>query len=140
MGYTTKFTGELRFTTELNGKQLAKVKTFFGEDCRDHPEWNGEGSYIDLCFNDDFTGIEWDSQTEKNNGMVSHVNVIIREMQKEMPEFGLQGQLSAQGESFEDRWLCKIQNGIAVRKEIEIKGTKVTCPHCEEQFIIDEEH
>ena len=139
MGYTTKFTGELLFTTTLNPIQLKKVESFFGEDCRDHKEWGGSGTYIDLVFNKDFTGLKWDSSTEKNNGMVSHVNVIIREMQKIMPEFGLTGYLSAQGESFNDKWLCKIENGIAIEKSIEIKGQEVSCPHCGENFIIDTE-
>ena len=57
-----------------------------------------------------------------------------------MPGFGLEGQLIAQGEIFTDRWLCKIENGIAVEKKIEIKGQKVTCPHCDEEFIIDTEN
>lgn len=139
MGYTTTFKGELKFTSELNAKQLAKVKSFFGEDCRDHLEWGGEGSYIDLQLTDDFTGIQWDSGTEKNNGMVSHINVIIREMQKEMPGFGLSGQMIAQGEDPEDRWICKIENGFAVEKKVEIKGHKVKCPHCSETFFIETE-
>ena len=139
MGYTTQFKGELKFTTELSVKQLAKVKSFFGEDCREHPEWDGEGSYIDLELNNDFTGIQWDSATEKNSGMVSHVNIIINQMKKETPDFGLSGQMVAQGEDFDDRWMLEIENGRAITKKIEIKGTKVTCPRCEEDFIIDTE-
>jgi len=40
MGYTTKFKGKLKFTTKLSPKQLTKIKSFLGEDCRNHPEWN----------------------------------------------------------------------------------------------------
>lgn len=40
MGYTTEFKGELKFTTELSAKALAKVKSFFGKDCRQHNEWD----------------------------------------------------------------------------------------------------
>jgi len=137
MGYTTEFSGELIFTPELTGKQLAKIKSFFGEDCREHSDWYADGSYIDLEFNEDFSGIQWDSATEKNNGMVSHINLIMTEMRKEIPEFSLSGTMIAQGESLEDRWLIKIENGIAIKKEIEIKGTKTTCPHCGEDFIIE---
>lgn len=40
MGYTTEFKGELKFTTELTGKQLLKVKSFLGEDCREKYDYN----------------------------------------------------------------------------------------------------
>jgi hypothetical protein len=137
MGYTTTFKGQLKFKNELNGKQLAKVKSFFGEDCREHPDWNCDGTYIDLRFTDDFSGIEWDDSTEKNNGMVEHVNLIIAEMKKEYPDFELEGKLLAQGEDFEDRWMLVIENGIAVERKVEIVGTKVTCPHCGEKFVLE---
>lgn len=139
MGYTTKFSGELKFTKELTAKELAKVKSFFGEDCRDHREWQGQGSYIDLEFNKDLSGIQWDSATEKNNGMVSHINVIIGETKKVFPDFGLKGEMIAQGESFDDRWKVVIENGIAVKKDIVNKGKKVTCPHCGEDFRLETE-
>lgn len=139
MGYTTKFRGELKFTTELTGKQLAKVKSFFGEDCRDHREWDCDGTYIDLEFNGDFTGIQWDSGTEKNSGMVDHINLIITEMRKEVPEFGLKGTMTAQGEQYDDRWSINIVDGKAVISEIIIKGHKVTCPHCDETFYLEQE-
>lgn len=137
MGYTTTFKGQLKFTKELSGKQLAKIKSFFGEDAREHPDWDTDGSYIDLRFNDDFSGIEWDDETEKNSGMVEHVNLIIREMKKEYPDFELTGELLAQGEDMEDRWKLIIENGIAIEKRIEIKGKKVKCPHCDEYFTIE---
>ncbi|HEX8575790.1 MAG TPA: hypothetical protein VF677_05810 [Flavobacterium sp.] len=138
MGYNTDFLGELKFTTELTGKALAKVKSFLGENCRDHPEWNSNGSYIQLEFNDDFTGLKWDGN-EKTYGMTESVNLIIRETKKEFPDFGLQGQFICQGEDIEDRWLLKIENGIAIEKKIEIKGEKIRCPHCEEEFLLETE-
>lgn len=139
MGYTTKFTGELKFTSEISSRCLAKVQSFFGEDCRDHKEWKAEGSYIDLEFNKDFSGIQWDDETEKNNGMVSHVNLIINETKKEFPDFGLTGHLIAQGESFDDRWKLEIVDGVAVKKEIVMAVYKIKCPHCEEYFYLETE-
>jgi hypothetical protein len=137
MGYTTTFKGELKFTSELAGKALAKVKSFFGEDCRDHKEWNCDGSYIDLRLNDDFTGIEWDDETEKNNGMIEHINLIIDETKKEFPDFGLTGTMVAQGEDAEDRWSINIIDGKAVRTDIVITGQKAKCPHCGETFFLE---
>jgi hypothetical protein len=40
MGYSTEFRVELKFTTDLTAKQLGKVKSFLGQDCREHAEWN----------------------------------------------------------------------------------------------------
>jgi len=49
MGYSTTFKGELKFTTDLTGRQLVKVKSFLGQDCREHPEWGDLGmKYLDL--------------------------------------------------------------------------------------------
>ncbi len=137
MGYSTSFEGELLFTKELKASQLAKLNTILGEDCRDHPEWNAPNLYyIDLELNQDYTGLKW-SGAEKTYGMESCVNVVIQEMQKDDPEFGLQGTLSAQGEDVGDRWALSIENGVAVKTKISLKGKKVTCPHCDEQFLLE---
>lgn len=39
MEYNTTFTGELKFVEEATASQLAALNAMFGEDCRDHPEW-----------------------------------------------------------------------------------------------------
>jgi len=138
MGYSTEFRGELKFTKELTASQLAKVKSFLGEDCRDHPEWNATDlTYIDLEFNDDFSGLRWD-ESEKSYGLVEKVNLIISEMKKKYSDFSLSGELLAQGEDLEDRWLLKMENGKALQIDITIQGKKTTCPHCGEEFIIEE--
>jgi len=138
MGYTTKFTGALLFTSDITAKELAKIKSFFGEDCRDHPEWDCDGTYIDLELNDDFTGIRWDDGTEKNSGMVDHINLIIREMQKDNPAFGLAGGMNCQGEDASDRWQIGIHNNVAVRIEWPVTGKKVACPSCGKHFIVED--
>lgn len=137
MGYTTKFKGKLSFKQPPTPAQLAKLQTFFGEDCREHPEWKCEGSYIDLVLTKDFLGLQWDEATEKNNGMVGHVNMIIREMRKEFPDFELEGSLKAQGEEIDDRWNLVMENNIAIKRDVAPKGRKVQCPNCEECFYID---
>lgn len=137
MGYSTEFKGQLKFTTELTGKQLLKVKSFLGEDCREHPEWGATGmTYIDLRLLDDFTGLEWDG-AEKTYDLVEKVNLIISEMQKEYPDFGLTGQLVAQGEDIDDRWVLSVVNNVATREEVVMTGEKVTCPHCGEDFRLE---
>jgi hypothetical protein len=139
MGYTTTFTGELKFTHEPSVKQIVKLKSMFSEDCRDHPDWNAPHlSYIDLEFNDDYSGIRWNG-AEKTYDMDHLVNVVICEMIKEFPEFGLTGTLHAQGEDAEDRWQLVIgDDGFAKRIKVQIVGTKVECPNCEHKFYIEE--
>jgi len=138
MGYSTELRGELKFKNELTASQLAKVKTFLGEDGREHPEWGKPDlDYIDLELLDDFTGLKW-SGAEKTYGMVDGVNLIITEMKKAYPDFELEGKFLAQGENIEDRWELVIENGVAVKKELSLDGKKIECPHCGEVFIYNE--
>lgn len=141
MGYTTRFSGTLSFTKEVTVRQLVKLKSFFGEDCREHPEWSPDKytAYIDLRITEDLEGIEWDDETEKNSGMVDAVNIIIREMRKEWPDFGLTGSFIAQGEDLDDRWALVIgEDGFAHEEKLVVAGKKVECPHCHRKFIVEE--
>lgn len=132
MGYKTKFSGELKFTKDLTVKELAKVKTFLGEDCRKHPEWESRDLYwIELEFLNDFTGLKWNNSEGTSYGMVECVNLIINQTRKEFPDFGLSGSFLAQGEDMDDRWWLVIENGQAIRRDFEIE---VKCPHCGHQF------
>lgn len=141
MGYSTDFKGELKFSKELTASQLNKIKSFLGEDTRSHPEWGGEcgvydGYYIDLQLLDDFSGLKWDG-AEKTYSMVDAINLIIKNMCKDIPEFTFIGELIAQGEEFDDRWKIIIKDGRAVKKDIIMDGKKVACPHCDEIFILE---
>lgn len=139
MGYSTDFDGTLEFTKEPTASQLATIKSYFGEDFRDHPEWGHDGYYIDLELSSDFLGIQWDG-SEKTYDMIGTINFIIREMKKMDPDLGLTGSLHAQGEDFDDRYDIVIgDDGFAHKKEIIRTGTKVQCPHCEQHFYLDDE-
>lgn len=141
MGYTTNFVGELKFATELTASQLAAVSAFMGADVRDHKEWSTDPQaylyYIDLELLPDFSGVKW-SGAEKTSGMVEAVNLISREMRKQWPDFRLVGQLSAQGEDFDDRWTLAIdENGNAHKQPVVIVGQRIECPHCGRPFIAE---
>ena len=138
MGYSTYFKGELKFTKEATGSQLAVIKSMMGQDCRDHPEWKEPDLYyIDLKITDDFSGLEWNG-AEKTYGMVECVNLIIRVMKKEYPNFGLKGKMVAQGENIDDRWELVIdKNGDAIKRDILPVGKKILCPHCDEEFYFN---
>lgn len=141
MGYSTEFEGILRFTHQLSVPQLAKLQSFFGENPDDHTDWlktpGDKYSYVQYELTKDFTGLKWDGG-EKFYYAVEALNLILLNMRAEWPDFGLEGQLEAQGEEMRDRWLLVIENGLAVRKEIKIEGSIYECPHCHEQVITSE--
>ena len=138
MGYTTRFNGELRFTTELTASQLATLGQLFGCDCREHPEWEPPkyATYIDLQFTRDFGGVKFDG-SEKSSLSEDMINMLVRLMRQTMPEFGLTGELKAQGEDIGDRYYLRMVNGVCGRIPIAASGQKVTCPECEHVFRIN---
>ena len=139
MGYSTEFRGQLKFRDELTARQLAKIKSMCGEDCRDHQEWEaGDLTYIDLQLTDDFSGLEW-SGAEKTYYMEKLVNVIITQMRKTWPEFALTGELQAQGEDAEDRWKVIIgDDGMAKKVDIVVTGEIIACPRCGGRFVVED--
>jgi hypothetical protein len=140
MGYNTNFKGELRFTKELTASQLAALSSMLGEDCRDHPEW-GAGKnlyYIDLELTKDFGGLKWNG-AEKTYELEKLVNVVITQMRKQWPDFGLTGSMAAQGEEISDRWALVIgEDGFAHKQPIAMTGEIVECPHCGEKFALED--
>ena len=103
MGYSTQFEGVLYFTNPPSAAQLTVLQSMFDDyDLR-----------IDLEITRDGVGLEWNG-AEKTYEMVESVNYILETMQKEWPDFGLRGELLAQGEDIHDRWRLKIVNGRAV--------------------------
>ncbi len=141
MGYNTTFKGTLTFVHDVTAKQIAALQKMFGEDCREHPEWGAKHmTYIDLRLNEDMSGIEWDDATEKTYDLTEKVNLVIRVMREKWPEFALSGVLLAQGEDITDRWKMVVtEHGGAAKVEVQVVGQKVTCPHCDGEFIVEME-
>ena len=137
MGYNTRFEGTLKFTSEVMTPMLAKLNSMFGEEASKYGAGRQSG-YIDLVLAKDFSGIQWETGCEKTYYLVESVNVVIQEMRKEWPQFGLAGSLLAQGEDVEDRWQLYIgEDGFAHKQKLTIPGTKVTCPHCRRSFYAE---
>ena len=146
MGYSTNFDGELKFKKELTGSQLAHLKTFLGADRReigfgeDNSPYESDDEYwyhIDLGLTDDFSGLKWNG-AEKTYDLDCIINFITKQMRKKYKDFELIGDLTAQGEEFDDRWKLVMKNGVAKRVDVVIKGKKITCPYCEESFILED--
>lgn len=140
MGYDTQFDGILKFKNELTIPQLTKIRTFLGEDCREHPEWGKTNlTYIDLELSKDYSGLKWDG-SEKTYDLKDKINLIITEMKKSFPDFELEGHLLAQGDSIEDRYYISIENGVAVESDILDKKTveQVICRSCDKPISVDD--
>lgn len=138
MGYNTAFSGVLSFVTVPTEIQLAYLTSMLREDCRDHPDWNAPDLYyINLKLTDDSLGIKWNG-AEKTYGLDTAVNVVLCEMRKKWPDFGLVGTLVAQGQSVEDRWTLTIGNdGLAHKLPLVPTGKIITCPHCRGRFELE---
>lgn len=122
MGYNTDFQGALDFKTVPTLPELERLDDILGVDLREHPEFQQFGSagltHVDLEVNE--AGIVWDG-SEKTSDLTEKINVVIRYMQAEFPRFGLIGQLEAQGESQDDRWILRIgPDGFAERLEVKV--------------------
>jgi hypothetical protein len=145
MGYTTKFTGELKFDRDITVPTLVYLKKFLGEDVRDHPEWHvfceeASFNYIDLELLDDFSGLRWNG-AEKSYDMVGQVNFILRALRNLNGKdgFGLVGRLEAQGEEIGDYWeLVFNQQGWAERRGLALGGKLIECPDCGHKWLLKE--
>jgi len=136
MGYTTRFVGTLHFDPPLSGAvERAFLNSILNDDQAIHPWKVKDLAYIDLEIKRG--GLEWNG-AEKTYEMEKQVNAVVEHMRKEFPRFGLIGELQAQGEDITDRWRLVIgEDGVASRVEVAVTGKKVTCPHCEEEFILE---
>lgn len=141
MGYTTEFEGILKFTRPLTAEQELYLQTICSgdlEDPDDHPDWikpKGNLSYIQYVIAPDKSGIQWD-ENEKFYYAENACNLVILTMQAKFPDFGLEGSLRAQGEEIGDIWDLAIVNGVAVRRELPKPEDTITCPHCNEDFLL----
>lgn len=142
MGYNTRFSGTLKFSKPVTVAMLAKLNTMLGEDASKFANPSSPSrdyGYIDLVVAKDFSGIEWDSGTEKTYYLEKSVNLVLAEMRKEWPDFGLTGQLTAQGEDMEDRWALVMEDdGLAHKRKLTITGQRVKCPDCGHKFILEQ--
>lgn len=110
MGCSTDFTGTIKFKDEATAGQLKFISQFMGEDCRQHPDWNCNGlTHIDLKICDDFGGIEWNG-SEKTYDLKEKLELISRMTIDQYPHFRFTGELHAQGDEFDDRYVIRAKD------------------------------
>jgi len=142
MGYSTTFTGKLKFKKELTATQLAYLNTILGKDRRDigfeddSKVYENKDNYwyhIDLELTEDFSALKWNG-SEKTYDLDSIVNFITKRMKAQWEDFELTGKMSAKGEDAEDRWNLIMVNGKAIKEELKIISKECTCPKCSEKI------
>ena len=147
MGYDTRFAGQLKFNSDVTVPMLVTLNRIFGETCREHPEWKPETFgdhlyYVDLIFLPDFSGVQFNCEAESTSLGPEMINMITAVMRESHPEsgFAFKGEMLAQGEDIEDRWFLIVDGdeGEARRGMCPPAGQRITCPHCEREFILDE--
>ncbi len=139
MGYTTQFQGEIKITPELNASQIKFIKGMYG-DMRDWSPSNAKLlglDYFQWELTDSLDSLKWDGG-EKFYSADKCMEYIIEKSVEKYPELKFNGIIQAQGEEFNDRWQLIVKNNKVTRKDIELKGQKVTCPYCEEDFILED--
>lgn len=128
MGYSTYFTGTLKFKEPITKEQETLLDSISGIDCRDGHPFVGVHcpniSYIDFEINEDKLGIEH-CGAEKSYNTVEQVNFIIDVMKSQYPNFALEGGLLAQGEEVGDIWKLVIEDGEAIRVDIKIENLNI---------------
>lgn len=76
--------------------------------------------------------------SEKSSLGPEMVNMITANMRQPFPGFRFYGELLAQGEDIDDRWRLVIgEDGIASKVACPKIGERITCPHCEQAFILE---
>ena len=134
MNKTTEFSGELKFTEVLTALQLEKLKDFLGS-YRGYDWIKSEGvEYVSLKLLKDYSGLEW-NYVRSNTEMVKTVNMVVVNMQKQWPTFGLKGVLLAQTENVGEHWSLVINNGLASKRPGIIAGSRIKCPKCGGSFL-----
>lgn len=140
MGYSTDFSGVLEFVNPLTDDELSTLDSILEEDSREHKEWGNPGVFfIDLCLTEDAGGLEWNG-AEKTNYMDNIINLVIREMRKRHPEFGLTGCLKAQGENPDDRYYIVVDETGARKKTPDDITNEYEVRHKSGSFAPDAEY
>lgn len=129
MGYNTDFEGVLKFKTKPTVEELERLNEIMGEEVPG-------ASYCQFMITKKFDGIEWD-RSEKFYDAEKAAQYVIDYMREKFPAFGLVGDLQAQGESIEDRWILRCTGDKAEKIDSTPMGERIKCPYCREEFFWD---
>lgn len=131
MGYSTYFEGVIKITPEPTAKIISFIQAMVDDG-------EANAGHMDFEWTKDFTGLQHNGD-EKSYRQEEVMQEVIDIVVEEFPDVKFNGVLKAKGEDYDDRWLLKVVDNVVEREEQVLTGTRVTCPHCEEEFILNEE-
>jgi len=108
MGYTTTFKGSIKIEPPLSWQEANKINSFCNGRQDERSSTKHPGIWCDYTCTT--TEIKWNG-SEKSYDMVQWMEFLIMEFFR---PFGrkLDGQMEAQGEDFNDRWLLVVTDNI----------------------------
>lgn len=115
MGYNTNFEGVICINPPLDHGQVTRINEFCAErhGGNVHPHPGFPGFWCCYVVSEDGKGIGWDG-TEKSYDMEDWLPILIEQF---FAPWGctLYGELWAQGERRDDRWILRVRNNIVVK-------------------------
>lgn len=145
MGYNTDFAGELNFTNKISAAELELLNQFLNSvDARERTDWDNPAgvSWIELELvldsDEQATGIKWNG-AGKTYDMDKALELVLREMRKQFPDFGLKGTLVGQGQDIDDRFSVIVDGAdVSVLPLGLDNDLHVRCPQCGHSFLIND--
>jgi hypothetical protein len=151
--FLTKFSNSRRMNCK-QGPYYVDRGGFMGQDHSDplivdynqHPRCQ-PGLWCKWEPTKDGNYIQWD-EGEKFSNSVEWMQYLINHFigedpiaKKELPFLNphkLSGEIQAQGEDYNDRWVLVVSDNHAKRVDNDRAGKTVCCPHCEEEFTLED--
>lgn len=133
MGYSTSFEGEILITPELMASHIKHIEQTIDRLEDD----NSKDYHPDYEFNKDYTGLIWNG-AEKSRGMDEAIKDIIAATTNLYPEIKFNGQLKAQGEEYDDRWILRVVDNLVDTEDLILTGKEVICPECKYKFRLED--
>lgn len=150
--FFTKFTETRRMECD-QGPYYVNRGGSFGQDSTDtgvisynSPPSGQPGLWCQWIPTEDGQFIEWNG-TEKFYNSVEWMQYLITHFFGDHPKAAeelpflkshlLSGRIEAHGEEYGDRWVLIVENNTVTQVEHPIIGESITCPHCEESFILE---
>ena len=146
--YLRKF-NETRRMDRVKGPYFVGGSGFHGQgsdgDIRDHntPAEGQPGLWCQWVPTEDGSAIVWDGgekfydSAEWMTYLIEHFIGSDPKAKSELPFLQghtLNGEIIAQGESFDDRWRLVVTNNVVETRPIELTGKIIECPNCEHKW------
>lgn len=130
MGYSTSFTGGIKFSRVLTVTEFNYLKNF--NEKRHDLDKGAPGAWCQWVSNEAGTELVWDGG-EKFYGYVPWLKWLIDNYFAKQ-SITLNGDIRWEGEDNEDVGTIHVKNNVVTPEELQLVGA-VTCPNCDHKFV-----